>query len=209
MWDQVYLDVFASFPLSDYVLRDGDEVVFAYLQQPSKPHISGHGYETYRIDGIIEHVKHTKITKDLEVVQEITVKAGEAFTLKAESAAALSSQNRTYSPLSGATLFVSGKSDTESNYIPALNKTSVVTDADGNFTYSFYGEGRYTIAVQDLRENNYQNKELYGLTAGDIVKVHVLPSDNSDSLKKKFLMSWIKYTKNMMKAISLKRNGQL
>ena len=106
--------------------------------------------------------------------------------MKAEESA-LSSQNRTYSPLSGATLFVSGKSDTESNYIPALNKTSVVTDADGNYTYSFYGEGRYNIAFQDLRENNYQNKELYGLTAGDIVKVHVLPSDNSDSLKKEIL----------------------
>ncbi len=181
------VECYESFPARDFILRNGDEVVFAYLQQPSEPTSSGAGYQTYKIDSIIDKVKHTRITKDSVTVEEIEVREGEKFTLRAENSPALSSIHGAYTPFSGGTLFVSGLSDTESSFIPAVHKINMVTDSDGSFTYSFYGQGWYTIGVYDLRDNNYANKELYGLTAGDVVKVHVLPSGNPEILKQKIL----------------------
>ncbi len=172
----------------DFVLHEGDEVVFAYLQQPSRASTSGAGYEHYQIDDIIEHVKSSRMMKDGVVVREITVKEGESFTLRAESAKAYSQVFGGYVPFSGATLFESKKSEVSSALMPAADKTDVITDAAGNFSHKLYGEGWYTLALYDLRENDYNTKSLYGLAGGDIIRVRVLKTDNPKAVKDSLLV---------------------
>lgn len=171
----------------DFVLRDGDEVVFAYLQQPSRPSTSGAGYEHYMIDDIVDQIKSSRIMDGSTPASEITVREGENFTLRAESTKAYSQVFGGYTPFSGATIFESGRAEEDSSFIPAVNKTDVVTDSSGSFTHTLYGEGWYTLALYDLRENNYSSKSLYGLTAGDVVKVHVLPAEDPQAVKDSLL----------------------
>gem|GEM_PF-2221487 len=167
----------------NFVLRDGDEVVFAYLQQPTFLVSSGAGYQPYQLKDIIDYVKSSRIKQDGKLVSEITVVEGESFNLTAEATKAYSQNFGAYFPYSSATLFESGRSSTDSSFIPATHKTDVTTDLSGNFSYTLYGEGYYTLTLHDLRENNYEDKTLYGLTAGDTIKVHVLKSNNPKAVK--------------------------
>lgn len=166
------LNSFDSPVFDKVVLRDGDEITLARLAQPTKLGSSGAGYDAaWSAKELYDAIRSTKLSGSKELNE------GEAGSYHAEAMAAHISQytGRAIS-LANAKVFVSSQpAQTDKAVLAANQDTEVVTDENGNFSYTFYEEGYYALSVYDMGVT--QDKLSYSLTAGDTMIVHVTKAD--------------------------------
>ena len=150
------------------VMRDGDRITLARLDQPIKPMSSGVGNEAKLSNSErLEAIRSTTLTGDAEIKQGVSGR----YTAVSMAAFEGSYTGRT-SPLSEATVFVSpAAAQTAAETQAATVKTTLVTDENGSFSYAFYAPGYYYLSVYPLGEN--KDGSYPGLTASATILVHV------------------------------------
>lgn len=155
-------------------LKDDDKVVVAYIETPVQQTSSGHAYEGYNPYQVLSYLKVAKLTSPSMTNQVMETIAGKPFTCTAKATYGnISDYTGTYTPFTGATLFISPVAQTREQLMPASEKTTVITDKNGQFSYTFYQEGWYALSVHHLEGNDFNSGKLSGLIAGDTVLVHV------------------------------------
>jgi len=156
-------------------LHDGDEITLAYAEHPTQPNSSGTGEDYFDYVNITNLYQSSSILHNgQKVMGIIEVDGAQPLELSAVTALCLLKNytGNTF-PFGGATVFVSPEAaDTAAEVLPAGKKTAVVTDAEGNFSYTFYGEGYYALSVYSLEANDAPTVAP-GLIAGDTIYVHV------------------------------------
>lgn len=155
------------------VLRDGDHITLARLDQLMKKGSSGAGYDA-AVTNSYPYFRSSALTGPDEVKQ------GEIVDYSASSMAAYEGYYTGRSiALAGATVFVSPAAAASADTVQAATeKTDVVTDENGAFSYAFYAPGYYCVSVYPLGKNT--NDAQPGLTAGCTMLVHVTETEAGD-----------------------------
>lgn len=159
--------------IQSIVLRDSDHITLARLDQLMKKGSSGAGYDA-AVTNSYPYFRSSALTGPDEVQQ------GEIVDYSASSMAAYEGYYTGRSiALAGATVFVSPAAAASADTVQAATeKTDVVTDENGAFSYAFYAPGYYCVSVYPLGKNT--NDAQPGLTAGCTMLVHVTETEAGD-----------------------------
>ena len=176
-------------------LHDGEKVSivripsgFYVLEASSGYDSTAKSYELTRaIDKMgesIGQISIDSITPNIKVGDTVSIKTSAKGTYVTNHGQNLSAENLT--------LFVSGKSSDKSDILSVkdLQKTTAVTNQNGNAEYVFREPGWYTIALFDLQEETPEFTDVYsaitkgsypGAKAGVYMQVYVGPANDEDA----------------------------
>ena len=164
-------------------LKDNDRVTVARVLKPQKLVEASSGLTaTNWVWGAAVRSEYQDSPAMITLTSEkASTKVGDKLTVCASVTDAYGKDLGTKKDAKGLTLFVSEPSQTKELQSPGKN-TGETTDADGKVSYTFAKSGWYTIALHDIREDDYTKLDVYSnytmgiyhsLVAGDLALVYV------------------------------------
>ena len=181
-------------------LHDGEKVSIVRIPSGFSVEEASSGYDstekfyelTRSIDKMgdsIGQISIDSITPDIKVGDVVNIKTSAKGAYVTNKGQDLSAENLA--------LFVSGKASEKSDILSVkdLQKTTAVTDQEGNAEYVFREPGWYTIALFDLQEETPEFTDVYsavtkgsypGAKAGAYMQVYVAPAGNENAVLEKW-----------------------
>ena len=174
----------------DVQLHDKDEIVILRALGPGYNYYGdiaagGAGYNFYYGSLALLNIKENVIE----------VEAGKTFTVNVEKTTAAAEAKKATTSASDVSLFLSEKQETEdaAKAAPALEAVGSKTDLEGKASATLYKEGWYRLGAVNVTPQTptigNNNGEMSGgkfpnLAAGDYVLVHVVPSTDTETVRK-------------------------
>ena len=174
----------------DVQLHDGDEIVILRALGP------GYNYYGDISAGVAKYNFYYGSLALLNIKENvIEVEAGKTFTVNVEKTTAAAEAKKATTSASDVSLFLSEKQETEdaAKAAPALEAVGSKTDIEGKATATLYKEGWYRLGAVNVTPQTptigNNNGEMSGgkfpnLAAGDYVLVHVVPSTDTETVRK-------------------------
>ena len=174
----------------DVQLHDKDEIVILRALGP------GYNYYGDIAAGVAGYNFYYGSLALLNIKENvIEVEAGKTFTVNVEKTTAAAEAKKATTSASDVSLFLSEKQETEdaAKAAPALEAVGSKTDLEGKATATLYKEGWYRLGAVNVTPQTptvgNNNGEMSGgkfpnLAAGDYVLVHVVPSTDTETVRK-------------------------
>ena len=174
----------------DVQLHDKDEIVILRALGP------GYNYYGDIAAGVADYNFYYGSLALLNIKENvIEVEAGKTFTVNVEKTTAAAESKKATTSASDVSLFLSEKQETEAaaKAAPALEAVGSKTDIDGKATATLYKEGWYRLGAVNVTPQTptigNNSGEMSGgkfpnLAAGDYVLVHVVPSTDTETVRK-------------------------
>ena len=174
----------------DVQLHDKDEIVILRALGP------GYNYYGDIAAGVAGYNFYYGSLALLNIKENvIEVEAGKTFTVNVEKTTAAAEAKKATTSASDVSLFLSEKQETEdaAKAAPALEAVGSKTDLEGKASATLYKEGWYRLGAVNVTPQTptigNNNGEMSGgkfpnLAAGDYVLVHVVPSTDTETVRK-------------------------
>ena len=188
-------------------LKKGNKVTVARVLQPQILNEASSGMDS--TNWVWGDASRSEYQESLAMIsvnpEKSSTRVGDKLTVSAAVTDAYGKDLGKKNSAEGLTLFVSEPSENPVITSPGKN-TGETTDADGKASYTFARSGWYTIALHDIREDDYTRLDVYqnytfgtyhSLVAGDIALIYVEKPENEQALIAQYR------TENLAKAKAL------
>ena len=188
-------------------LKNGNKVTVARVLQPQILNEASSGMDS--TNWVWGDASRSEYQESLAMIsvnpEKSSTKVGDKLTISASVTDAYGKDLGKKKSAEGLTLFVSEPSENPVITSPGKN-TGETTDTSGKASYTFARSGWYTIALHDVREDDYTRRDVYqnytfgtyhSLVAGDIALIYVEKPENEQALIAQYR------TENLAKAKAL------
>ena len=173
-------------------LKNGNKVTVARVLQPQILNEASSGMDS--TDWVWGDASRSEYQESLAMIsvnpEKSSTRVGDKLTVSAAVTDAYGKDLGKKKSAEGLTLFVSEPSENPVITSPGKN-TGETTDTSGKASYTFARSGWYTIALHDVREDDYTRLDVYqnytfgtyhSLVAGDIALIYVAEPENEQAL---------------------------
>ena len=173
-------------------LKNGNKVTVARVLQPQILNEASSGMDS--TNWVWGDASRSEYQESLAMIsvnpEKSSTRVGDKLTISAAVTDAYGKDLGKKKSAEGLTLFVSEPSENPVITSPGKN-TGETTDTSGKASYTFARSGWYTIALHDVREDDYTRRDVYqnytmgtyhSLVAGDIALIYVEKTENEQAL---------------------------
>ena len=173
-------------------LKNGNKVTVARVLQPQILNEASSGMDS--TNWVWGDASRSEYQESLAMIsvnpEKSSTRVGDKLTISAAVTDAYGKDLGKKNSAEGLTLFVSEPSKNQVITSPGKN-TGETTDTSGKASYTFARSGWYTIALHDIREDDYTRRDVYqnytfgtyhSLVAGDIALIYVEEPENEQAL---------------------------
>ena len=173
-------------------LKNGNKVTVARVLQPQILNEASSGMDS--TNWVWGDASRSEYQESLAMIsvnpEKSSTRVGDKLTISAAVTDAYGKDLGKKKSAEGLTLFVSEPSENKVITSPGKN-TGETTDTSGKASYTFARSGWYTIALHDIREDDYTRRDVYqnytfgtyhSLVAGDIALIYVEEPENEQAL---------------------------
>ena len=173
-------------------LKNGNKVTVARVLQPQILNEASSGMDS--TNWVWGDASRSEYQESLAMIsvnpEKSSTRVGDKLTVSAAVTDAYGKDLGKKKSAEGLTLFVSEPSENPVITSPGKN-TGETTDTSGKASYTFARSGWYTIALHDIREDDYTRRDVYqnytfgtyhSLVAGDIALIYVEKTENEQAL---------------------------
>ncbi len=173
-------------------LKNGNKVTVARVLQPQILNEASSGMDS--TNWVWGDASRSEYQESLAMIsvnpEKSSTRVGDKLTISAAVTDAYGKDLGKKKSAEGLTLFVSEPSENQVITSPGKN-TGETTDTSGKASYTFARSGWYTIALHDIREDDYTRRDVYqnytfgtyhSLVAGDIALIYVEEPENEQAL---------------------------
>ena len=173
-------------------LKNGNKITVARVLQPQILNEASSGMDS--TNWVWGDASRSEYQESLAMIsvnpEKSSTRVGDKLTVSAAVTDAFGKDLGKKKSAEGLTLFVSEPSENPVITSPGKN-TGETTDTSGKASYTFARSGWYTIALHDIREDDYTRRDVYqnytfgtyhSLVAGDIALIYVEKTENEQAL---------------------------